>query len=141
MVKEGKQTEGCCEHTWRRRRRKDEVILEFKPTNSLKSCSSAQLLHPASFSSHLPAETSAFMFFSKSQVTLPRASLTEPGAKAALSPASTQARSPRTHAITQASPLRPAYPPTHCLHAHTHTITHNRTHFDCLHAVAVIKTH
>lgn len=29
-----------------------------------------------------PAEQSAFMFFSKSQVVLPRATLTEPGAKA-----------------------------------------------------------
>lgn len=31
-----------------------------------------------------PAEKSAFMFFSKSQVVLPWATLTEPGAKAAL---------------------------------------------------------
>lgn len=38
-----------------------------------------------------PAEKSAFMFFSKSQVVLPRATLTEPGAKAALGSVPAQA--------------------------------------------------
>lgn len=44
--------------------------------------SAAPPLHATPLAS--PAEKSAFMFFSKSQVVLPRATLTEPGAKAAL---------------------------------------------------------
>lgn len=102
-----------------------------------------------------PTEKSAFMFFSKSQVILPRATSTEPGAKAALAcvPARTHTgvcgrcthchacahthRSMRTMIQAHSSSLRRCSPcqPTHALPARTHTP------FDCLHAVAVIKTH
>lgn len=91
-----------------------------------------------------PAEKSAFMFFSKSQVVLPRATLTEPGAKAALAsvPAQAHAQERVAGTLTTAHDYSRApppwdqcslFPPTHTLLAHTP--------FDCLHAVAVIKTH
>lgn len=82
-----------------------------------------------------PAEKSAFMFFSKSQVVLPRATLTEPGAKAALSSVPAQAHTRERVAGTftaihahdyssthwQPSTNVPSsYPPTHYLHTRVH---------------------
>lgn len=67
-----------------------------------------------------PAEKSAFMFLSNSQVVLPWATLTEPGAKAALSCVPAQTRTAEqlyAHRNTRTSPAYStnalsAYPPT-----------------------------
>jgi len=69
-----------------------------------------------------PAEKSAFMFFSKSQVVLPRATLTEPGAKAARRSVAAQTHS-ATHAQLFKHPCS-LFLPTHALPSHTHTHTH-----------------
>lgn len=88
-----------------------------------------------------PAEQSAFMFFSKSQVVLPRATLTEPGAKSARggSVANTWTA---THAHRYSGINVPScYTHPRTVFTHMHTRTHPYPLFDCLNAVAVIKTH
>lgn len=64
-----------------------------------------------------PAEKSAFMFFSKSQVVLPRATLTEPGAKAERA----GGRFCNTRAALFKHPCS-LFLPTHTLFSHTHTL-------------------
>lgn len=149
---------------WSKRQRKRKATLQAprgggtiksfwssNPQTGLTSCREVRMqplllsAAPPCLASPLtsPAANSAFMFFSKSQVVLPRATLTEPGAKAALWQ--------RSHTLREAG-RRHDYCNA-CAHLfrrwcslffHPPTLrhrTHAHTSFDCLNSVAVIKTH
>lgn len=74
-----------------------------------------------------PAEQSAFMFFSKSQVVLPRATLAEPGAKAACSSVAVQTTATHAHPYSGINvPSCYTHPRTAFTHTHTLWLSERR---------------